>query len=257
VQKQGQEVQANTFRGAVVMKKDHYAQKLKANEHLSFSFRKRSFLGKRKLNTQEMGRYHTWNAKLGGFQQKTGERRKLMNSLNQLSPEEKSKVLSKMKQAPPRQRLKALRRAVNKERASEPGAAAPRSASPLNHPRGHSPQGKPLQRQAPQAKTFKGRMTQGQTRGGRNKKNQDGKNNGHSPMIKNNGTAKGKGGQVKPKPLARHPQGGSPNTPHHRGPKMEFHVQHPQKTQTPAHSRPAQKPKKKTADSGTGSQNQR
>lgn len=215
VQKQGQEVQTNTYRGVVEMKKGHYIQKIKANEHLSFSFKKKSFLGKRRINTQEMGRYHAWNAKLGGFQQKALERRKLMNSLKQLSPEEKSRVLKQMKETPPHQRLQALRHAVN----------GPSSPGPL--PQVHSNQSHKTQSQMPQGRKIQGRMPQGQINGGGIKNKSAVKNIHHSPAIQNNGLSRGKGSQAKLQPPARHPQHVSPNAPKPRGPKREFKVQHP------------------------------
>ncbi len=230
VEKQGQEVQTNTFRGVVEMKKDHYVQKVKANEHLAFSFRKKSFLGKRKVNSQEMGNYHAWNAKLGGYQKKARERRNMMESLNRLSPEDKSRILRQMKQVPPRQRFKALRHAVHPGNVISPGHNTNRLSG----------NEKPSQRQAPLLKKLNRPMTQVQNRGG-NGTHQEGNQNGHSPMFKGND----KRPLVKSKPQIRHPQYVTPNAPKKRGPKREFHVQHPQNNHAPIRSRPPQNPKAK------------
>jgi hypothetical protein len=50
---------------------------------------------------------------------------------------------------------------------------------------------------------------------------------------------------VKSKPQIRHPLNATPNAPKKRGPKREFHVQHPQNNHAPIRSRPPQNPKAK------------
>jgi predicted secreted protein len=240
VEKQGQEVRTNTFRGVVEMKKDHYIQKVKANEHLSFSFRKHSFLGKRKINQQEMGNYHSWNVKLGGYQQKARERKGFMNSLKQLPFEDRSNILKQMKQAPPRQRLQTLRRAL------QPAGAHP-SAQPA---RKFSPREKPVQRQGLQPKPVHRPMNQGTNKIGGNKNHPTENKNGRPPKLKNNGVPRTN--QARPNPVIRRPRPSSPKGSKQRGPKREFRVPKPQAGQAPAHPRPSQKPnvKRKNPDAG-------
>jgi hypothetical protein len=88
---------------------------VKANQHLAFSFRKKSFQGKRALNAQEKGRFQTWVAKKSAYQEKVRNRQAMRKSLDRMPPEEKSKILRQMKQAPACQRIQALKRAVNQK----------------------------------------------------------------------------------------------------------------------------------------------
>ena len=207
VQKQGQEVQANTFRGVVEMKKDRYVQKIKANEHLSFSFRRKSFLGKRRINEQERGRFQNWNVQLGGLKKKARERRSLMESIKRLPPTEKTRILSQMRQAPPRQRFQALRHAVRKEGVSSSPASAPRPSEkvPQAHPQG--------------------RVRPGRTGNGNQGGKPGSKIRNHPPPThpKPSGPIQNKiQNQV---PQSKHK---IPNGPKRIAPRREFHVPHPQ-----------------------------
>jgi hypothetical protein len=116
VQKQGQEVHTSTFKGRVEMSKGRLKKLVKANQHLAFSFRKKSFLGKRNMNADEKGTFQAWVAHKNIYQDKARNRRVMRETLNRMPAEQKSKILRQMKQAPARHRLKALRYATNRKK---------------------------------------------------------------------------------------------------------------------------------------------
>jgi hypothetical protein len=115
VQKQGQEVHTDTFKGQVEMAKGGIKRMVKANQHLAFSFRKKSFQGRRALNAQEKGRFQSWVAQKNHFQERVRSRQAMRESLNRMPLEQRSKILQRMKQAPARQRFKVLKREVSQK----------------------------------------------------------------------------------------------------------------------------------------------
>ena len=60
VQNQDGQVQTNTFHGAVEVAQGEQSQLVRGGEHSAFSFAKKAFLAKRKLNAAENRRYSAW-----------------------------------------------------------------------------------------------------------------------------------------------------------------------------------------------------
>ncbi len=216
VLKQGQEVHTSTFHGLVEMRKGRFIQKIKANQHLAFSFKRGSFLGKRTLNEQEKARYSDWNRHLVSYKQKAVERKQLLESLNRLSPLEKSRVLDQMRQVPHRQRLKVLNHTLHKRATTSRGQAfAP--SKPVLHPN-------------------PGRKTQVQKLKGETHTNHSkGAGFNHQAGRPKESSAAGKtqGNSIAKRPMARaqHQPGPAPPKgvvePKQRKPKREFRVPRP------------------------------
>jgi hypothetical protein len=240
VQKQGQEVQTNTFRGVVEMKKDRYVQKITANEHLSFSFRRKSFLGKRRINEQERGRFQNWNVQLGGLKKKARERKSLMESVKRLPPAEKSKILEQMRQAPPRQRFQALRRAVKKENVSSPQRPGENisSARPQDQVR-PGQAGKANQKEKPNLKIRKPQNRANPRSFGQNG-NKIQNRLKPDPRNINKPSAQPRVSSKPQNPVSRTKPS---NGPKHIAPRREFQVPRPQNKKLQTQNRQAKKPK--------------
>jgi hypothetical protein len=74
VQNQDGQVQTNTFHGAVEVAQGEQSQLVKGGEHSAFSFTKKGFLAKRKLNAAENRRYSAWGKIYKRARQKRAQR---------------------------------------------------------------------------------------------------------------------------------------------------------------------------------------
>ncbi len=116
VQNQEGTVHMSTFHGVVEMKKGALVQRVNANEHSAFLIKRGAFLPNRVLKPAERSHYKVWLKQKAMVQERFRQRQTLHQSMNRLTPEERSLVLQKMGQAKSRNRLKIMRQELGKNR---------------------------------------------------------------------------------------------------------------------------------------------
>ncbi len=108
VQKEGSNVNTDTFHGIVEMKKDNQVQQVMADQHASYSPEKGGFLPNRRLNSLEHNHYEGWLKQKVSVQEKQSRRTALLKSMASMPPEERNQMRQRLAQVKPKDRLKAM-----------------------------------------------------------------------------------------------------------------------------------------------------
>ena len=84
-------------------------QTVEANQHQDFAFDENTFLPKRTLTQQERANYHQWLTQKAIVERKFQERQAVLDSMANLSNDERGELLDKLEKIKSKDRLKEMR----------------------------------------------------------------------------------------------------------------------------------------------------
>lgn len=102
-------VEASTYHGTVYLTKNGRSQDVASDQHAGVVLDKGAFLPQRALTPEERRKYQDWLKEKAVVQQKQIERQAILNSMSELTPEQKEDLLDKLEKIPDQDRLRSMR----------------------------------------------------------------------------------------------------------------------------------------------------